>query len=56
MTTVGIGLVGFGWMGQAHSRAYRDLPVYFQDAGIRPRLVVESKEVEVEAEVVGLAD
>src|SRR5262245_55645740 len=39
MTSVGIGLVGFGWMGQAHSRAYRDLPVYFQDAGIRPRLV-----------------
>ncbi|MGQ0849097.1 MAG: Gfo/Idh/MocA family protein [Actinomycetota bacterium] len=34
-----IGLVGFGWMGQAHSRSYRSIPVYFPDAGIRPRLV-----------------
>lgn len=38
MTEIGIGIVGFGWMGQAHARAYRDIPVYFQDAGIRPRL------------------
>jgi predicted dehydrogenase len=45
VTTVGIGLVGFGWMGQAHSRAYRDLPVYFQDAGISPRLVAVSDTV-----------
>lgn len=34
-----IGLVGFGWMGQAHSRSYRNIPVYFPEAGIRPRLV-----------------
>ena len=27
-------------MGQAHSRAYRDIPVYFPESGIRPRLVV----------------
>jgi predicted dehydrogenase len=26
-------------MGQAHSRAYRDIPVYFPDSGLRPRLV-----------------
>jgi predicted dehydrogenase len=35
-----IGLIGFGWMGQAHSRSYRNIPVYFAEAGIRPRLVV----------------
>jgi predicted dehydrogenase len=35
-----IGLIGFGWMGQAHSRSYRDIPVYFADTGIRPRLAV----------------
>ena len=39
MTEIGIGVVGFGWMGQAHSRAYRDIPVYFPDSGIIPRLV-----------------
>ena len=35
-----IGLVGFGWMGEAHSRSYRNIPVYFPQTGIRPRLVV----------------
>lgn len=35
-----IGLIGFGWMGQAHSRSYRNIPVYFPEADIRPRLVV----------------
>lgn len=39
-STPGIGLVGFGWMGQAHSRAYRNIPVYFPESGIRPELVV----------------
>lgn len=36
---VRIGLIGFGWMGQAHSRSYRNIPVYFPEAGLRPRLV-----------------
>lgn len=39
MTDIGIGLIGLGWMGQAHSRAYRNIPVYFQDAKFTPRLV-----------------
>ena len=38
-TDIGIGVIGFGWMGQAHSRAYRDIPVYFPESGLRPRLV-----------------
>ncbi len=37
--TIGIGVVGFGWMGQAHSRAYRNIPVYFAETGLEPRLV-----------------
>jgi len=37
--TVGIGVIGFGWMGQAHSRSYRNIPVYFPESGIKPRLV-----------------
>jgi len=38
VTEIGVGVIGFGWMGQAHSRAYRDIPVYYGDSGIRPRL------------------
>lgn len=40
-----IGLIGFGWMGQAHSRSYRNIPVYFPESGIRPRLVVVADNV-----------
>ncbi|MCH8278843.1 MAG: Gfo/Idh/MocA family oxidoreductase [Proteobacteria bacterium] len=36
---IGIGLIGFGWMGQAHSRSYREIPKYFPDDEILPRLV-----------------
>ena len=36
--TLRIGLVGFGWMGQAHSRSYRSIPLYFPDAPFRPVL------------------
>lgn len=34
-----IGLVGFGWMGQAHSRSYRSIPTYFPGDGVSPRLI-----------------
>jgi predicted dehydrogenase len=43
--SIGIGLVGFGWMGQAHSRAYRDIPVYFAESGIKPQLVAVADSV-----------
>ena len=33
-----IGLVGFGWMGQAHSRSYLSIPRYFPEAPFRPVL------------------
>ncbi len=38
-TSIGIGVIGFGWMGQAHSRSYLSIPKYFPGAGITPRLV-----------------
>lgn len=38
-TPIGLAVVGFGWMGQAHARSYRSIPVYFPEAGIVPRLV-----------------
>ncbi len=37
---IGIGVIGFGWMGKTHSRAYRSIPTYFPDAGIKPELVM----------------
>ncbi len=46
MREVRIGLIGFGWMGQAHSRSYRNIPVYFPSEGINPRLVAVSDTVE----------
>jgi len=36
---VGIGLVGFGWMGQAHSRSYRRIPMLFPERDGEPELV-----------------
>ncbi len=42
MTDINIGLIGFGWMGQAHSRAYRSIPMYFPESGMTPRLVAVS--------------
>ena len=36
---IGIGVVGFGWMGQAHSRSYRNIPAYYPQYGVAPRLV-----------------
>ena len=37
---IGFGVVGFGWMGQAHSRSLLRLPTLFADRGYDPRLVV----------------
>src|SRR5919202_795753 len=38
--TIGIGVIGMGWMGEAHSRSYRAIPDRFYESGIQPRLVV----------------
>lgn len=43
---VGIGVVGFGWMGQAHSRSYRRIPMLFPERAGEPDLVVCSDTVE----------
>ena len=42
---VGIGLVGFGWMGQAHTRSFRRIPMLFPDRFADPELVVCSDTV-----------
>jgi predicted dehydrogenase len=45
VTEIGIGVIGFGWMGQAHSRAYRDIPVYYPESGLKPRLAAVADNV-----------
>ena len=38
-TTIGVGLISVGWMGQLHSRAYANLRYAYPELKIRPRLV-----------------
>ena len=49
MTTIGIGVIGMGWMGSAHSRGYRAVADRYADSGIRPRLVICADDVEARA-------
>ena len=37
--TVGVGVVGAGWMGHVHSRAYLRVPHHYPELGVRARLV-----------------
>lgn len=46
MRELRIGVIGFGWMGQAHSRSYRDIPVLFPEAEFKPKLVAVCDTVE----------
>jgi predicted dehydrogenase len=51
--SIGIGVIGFGWMGRAHARSYRSIPAYYPEAGLAPRLVaVADTEPELVAEAV----
>jgi predicted dehydrogenase len=43
---IGIGVIGFGWMGQAHSRGCRRAPSYFTDRNYEPELVIVADTVE----------
>jgi predicted dehydrogenase len=38
--SVGIAVIGFGWMGQAHSRSYARIPTLFPGRSADPRLVI----------------
>ena len=43
---IGIAVVGFGWMGQAHARSYLRLPTLFENRVYHPELVICSDTVE----------
>src|SRR3989454_1969817 len=48
--TIGIAVIGMGWMGEVHSRSYRAIPDRFYESGIQPRLVVCADPVEARAQ------
>jgi predicted dehydrogenase len=47
--TIGIGVVGMGWMGFVHSRSYRMIADRFHEGGIKPRLVICADDVDARA-------
>src|SRR5712692_8083715 len=47
--TVGIGIIGMGWMGTTHARAYRQVADRFPEIGVTPRLVCCADIVEARA-------
>jgi len=42
---IGIGVIGFGWMGQAHTRSYLRIPTLFPERTYDPDLVIVSDTV-----------
>src|SRR6185295_10122969 len=47
--SIGVGVIGMGWMGLVHSRAYRAIADRFHESGIRARLVICADEFESRA-------
>jgi predicted dehydrogenase len=47
---VGVGIIGMGWMGTVHSRAYLQAADRFCDSGVRPKLMVCADDVEERAQ------
>ncbi|MGV9564543.1 Gfo/Idh/MocA family protein [Streptomyces sp. NPDC003480] len=58
--TLGVAVVGFGWMGRVHTQAYVRLPHHFPQLPLRPELIAVADEVpgraEEAAEQYGFAD
>ncbi|WP_448330579.1 Gfo/Idh/MocA family protein [Streptomyces sp. DSM 41534] len=50
VSTLGVAVVGFGWMGRVHTQAYIRLPHHFPRLSVRPELVAVADEVPGRAE------
>src|ERR671916_907199 len=46
---IGVGMIGLGWMGQAHTRAYRRLFDHYPNCELKPSLVIAADAVEERA-------
>ena len=47
---IGIGIIGMGWMGMVHGRAYRQIPQRFPDSELIPELIVCADDVAARCE------
>src|SRR4051812_16944255 len=47
--TIGVGVIGMGWMGMLHSHSYRNIPETFEDSDVQPRMVICADDVEARA-------
>lgn len=43
--TIGIGIIGMGWMGMTHARAYQQIRDRFHDCPLQPKLVICADDV-----------
>ena len=43
--TIGIGIIGMGWMGMTHARAYRQIADRFHNSRLQPKLVICADDV-----------
>jgi predicted dehydrogenase len=43
---IGVGVIGMGWMGEVHSRSYRQIVERFPECPLHPRLVICADDVE----------
>ena len=43
--TVGVGIIGMGWMGMTHARAYRQIGDRFHDSPLHPKLIICADDV-----------
>jgi predicted dehydrogenase len=50
MGTIGVGVIGFGWMGRVHAQAHARLRHHFPDLGLVPELVAVADDVPGRAE------
>ncbi|WP_369224085.1 Gfo/Idh/MocA family protein [Streptomyces sp. R39] len=50
VSTLGVAVVGFGWMGRVHTQAYQRIPHHFPRLPVRPELVAVAEEVPGRAE------
>jgi predicted dehydrogenase len=48
--TIGIGVIGMGWMGMLHSQSYQQIPYLFAESDIEPRLLICADDVEARAQ------
>ncbi|MGW5651401.1 Gfo/Idh/MocA family protein [Streptomyces humi] len=50
VSTLGVAVVGFGWMGRVHTQAYQRIPHHFPQLPVRPELIAVAEEVPGRAE------